>query len=123
TGADRSARQVLASRRDRAEPGGGDCAQRTHARRPPPGARRGDDRLHLRACAREKGKGWRQTGEVMIAALKTIQLPKIPPRMRTPLIVAGYCSFALVAVMLTLFTTLPRDRIRDQIEMQLSEDP
>jgi type II secretion system protein N len=45
------------------------------------------------------------------------------PRARRPLLWVGYLGFAMAVALLTLFVTLPRDRIKDRIEAMLSGDP
>jgi type II secretion system protein N len=48
---------------------------------------------------------------------------QIPPRLRRPLLYVGYIGFALSVAVLTLYGTLPRDRIKDTLESALSADP
>jgi hypothetical protein len=54
-----------------------------------------------------------------------INLPhiEIPPRFRKPLIWAGWPLFFLAVMMITLFASLPRDRVKDRIEATLAQDP
>jgi type II secretion system protein N len=49
-----------------------------------------------------------------------IAIPEIPPRVKKYLTWAGYPLFAIAVVMITIFATLPRDRIKDKIETALS---
>lgn len=47
----------------------------------------------------------------------------IPPRFRKPLLWAGWVFFALGVSLITVYASLPRDRIKDRIETVLSADP
>jgi type II secretion system protein N len=47
----------------------------------------------------------------------------IPQRFRKPLMWAGWVFFALGVSLITVFASLPRDRIKDRIETVLSADP
>ena len=47
----------------------------------------------------------------------------IPPKLRKPLIWAGYPLFAVTVMLVTMFFTLPRDRVKYRIESVLSADP
>jgi len=52
-----------------------------------------------------------------------IELPAIPLKVRRALVWVGYPAFAVVVAILTMYVTLPRDRIKDRLEQQLSSDP
>ncbi len=45
-----------------------------------------------------------------------MDLPRIPDRLVRPLKWAGYPAFAVVAFVVSLWATLPRDRIKDLLE-------
>jgi type II secretion system protein N len=47
----------------------------------------------------------------------------IPHRARRALSYVGYPAFAVVVAVLTLYGTLPRDRIKDRLEQQFAADP
>jgi type II secretion system protein N len=46
----------------------------------------------------------------------------VPQRWQRPLRLVGYPAFGLFVALLTLFVTLPRDRLKDALEAQLSAD-
>jgi type II secretion system protein N len=50
-------------------------------------------------------------------------LPVIPPRLRRPLLYAGYTAFTLFVAVLTFYGAVPRDRVKDRLETALSADP
>jgi type II secretion system protein N len=54
-----------------------------------------------------------------------MELPQIAlsPRLKKILIWSGYPTFALFVVVVTIFASLPRDRIKDKLETGLSADP
>jgi len=54
-----------------------------------------------------------------------MELPQIvlSPRAKKILIWTGYPAFALLVMVITLFAALPRDRIKDKLEIGLSGDP
>jgi type II secretion system protein N len=50
-------------------------------------------------------------------------IPDIPVRYRRPLLYVGYTAFAFAVAVLTLYGTIPRDRVKDRLEAALSADP
>jgi type II secretion system protein N len=51
------------------------------------------------------------------------ELPPLSPRVRRVLIWAGYPLWAIAVAVLTLYATVPRDRIKDKLETSLAADP
>ncbi len=52
-----------------------------------------------------------------------IAIPVIPARLRRPLIWAGYPAFALAVALVTVYLSIPRDKVKDRLESTLSADP
>jgi type II secretion system protein N len=66
-------------------------------------------------------QGDRQEGGEDVIALP--QLPQIPPHLRRPARNVGWVLFTIVIALVTMYASLPRDRIKDRIEATLSADP
>jgi type II secretion system protein N len=47
----------------------------------------------------------------------------IPPRLQRPLTLAGYPLFGLAVLAITVFASVPRERVKDRLESTLSADP
>jgi type II secretion system protein N len=51
------------------------------------------------------------------------RLPEIPPRYRKPALYGAWALFFCAISAITLFSSLPRDRVKDRIEFTLAQDP
>src|SRR5207247_2920014 len=102
--------------RDRQVAGGGDRAQRAHARRSPRAARRRavGDGLRARHQQGERQEG----GEGLMnprvqAILDRLRAIDLTPRQRQVLTWVGYPLFALFVASLAFYWSVPRERVKD----------